>query len=44
MTSSVSFAKSLAHSVASFPAAAHIAAKDRVNAIGLAPVEEFRRA
>jgi len=37
------FVKLLAHRVANFPAAGHIAVKDRVNAIGLAPAEEFRR-
>ena len=37
------FVRSLAHRIASFPAAAHVAVKDRVNAIALAPVEEFRR-
>jgi len=34
---------SLAHRVASFPAAGRIAAKKRVNAIALAPVADFRR-
>ena len=38
-----SFVRSLAHRIASFPAAGHIAVKDRVNAIALAPAEEFRR-
>jgi enoyl-CoA hydratase/carnithine racemase len=37
------FVKSLAHRIAKFPAAGHVAVKDRVNAIGLAPAEEFRR-
>ena len=37
------FVKSLAHRIAGFPAAAHGAVKDRVNAIALAPEEEFRR-
>ena len=37
------FVRSLAHRIASFPAAGHIAVKDRVNAIALAPAEEFRR-
>jgi enoyl-CoA hydratase/carnithine racemase len=34
------FVSSLAHR---FPAAGHVAVKDRVNAIALAPVKEFRR-
>jgi enoyl-CoA hydratase/carnithine racemase len=37
------FVSSLAHRVAGFPAAGHVVVKDRVNAIALAPVEEFRR-
>jgi len=37
------FVSSLALRIASFPAAGHIAIKDRVNAIALAPAEEFRR-
>ena len=37
------FVSSLAHRIAGFPAAGHIAVKDRVNAIALAPVEDFRR-
>jgi enoyl-CoA hydratase/carnithine racemase len=37
------FVRSLAHRIASFPAAGHIAVKDRVNATALAPAEEFRR-
>jgi enoyl-CoA hydratase/carnithine racemase len=37
------FVSSLAHRIAGFPAAGHAAVKDRVNAIALAPVEEFRR-
>lgn len=37
------FVKSLAHRIARFPAAGHRAVKDRVNAIALAPEEEFRR-
>jgi hypothetical protein len=37
------FVKSLAHRIAKFPAAGFIAVKDRVNAIALAPVEDFRR-
>lgn len=37
------FVKSLAHRIATFPAAGHVAVKDRVNAIALAPAEDFRR-
>jgi enoyl-CoA hydratase/carnithine racemase len=37
------FVGSLAHRIAGFPAAGRAAVKDRVNAIALAPVEEFRR-
>jgi enoyl-CoA hydratase/carnithine racemase len=37
------FVSYLAHRIASFPAAAHAVVKDRVNAIALAPVEDFRR-
>ncbi len=37
------FVTSLAHRIAAFPAAAHEAVKDRINAITLAPVEDFRR-
>jgi enoyl-CoA hydratase/carnithine racemase len=37
------FVTALAHRIAAFPAAAHVAVKDRVNAISLAPLEEFRR-
>jgi enoyl-CoA hydratase/carnithine racemase len=36
------FVKSLAHRIARLPAAGHVAVKERVNAIALAPVEEFR--
>ena len=36
------FVRSLAHRIARFPAAGHVAAKDRVNAIALAPAEDFR--
>jgi len=36
------FVTTLAHRIAAFPTAGHIAVKDRVNAIGLAPVEDFR--
>ena len=37
------FVRTLAHRIAAIPAAAQHALKDRVNAIALAPVEEFRR-
>ena len=37
------FVKSLAHRIARFPAAGQAVVKDRVNAIALAPVEDFRR-
>jgi enoyl-CoA hydratase/carnithine racemase len=37
------FVRSLAHRIAGFPAVAHAVVKDRVNAIALAPVEDFRR-
>jgi hypothetical protein len=37
------FVKSLAHRIAGFPAAGRVAVKDRVNAIALAAVEDFRR-
>jgi enoyl-CoA hydratase/carnithine racemase len=37
------FVKSLAHRIGKFPAAGLVAVKDRVNAIALAPVEDFRR-
>jgi enoyl-CoA hydratase/carnithine racemase len=37
------FVKLLAHRIAKFPAAARVALKDRVNAIALAPTEDFRR-
>jgi enoyl-CoA hydratase/carnithine racemase len=37
------FVSALAHRIASFPAAGHALVKDRVNAIALAPVEDFRR-
>jgi enoyl-CoA hydratase/carnithine racemase len=37
------FVRSLAHRVAAFPAAGHVAVKNRVNAIALAPIEDFRR-
>ena len=37
------FVSSLAHRIAGFPAAGQAAVKDRVNAIALAPAEDFRR-
>jgi enoyl-CoA hydratase/carnithine racemase len=37
------FVASLARRIAGFPAAAHAAVKDRVNAIALAPADDFRR-
>jgi enoyl-CoA hydratase/carnithine racemase len=37
------FVRTLAHRIARFPAAGHVALKERVNAIALAPVEDFRR-
>ena len=37
------FVGSLAHRIAGFPAAGRVAVKDRVNAIALAVVEDFRR-
>ena len=37
------FVRSLAHRIAAFPAASLGAVKERVNAIALAPVDEFRR-
>jgi enoyl-CoA hydratase/carnithine racemase len=37
------FVTKLAHRIAAFPAAGHVAVKDRVNAISLASAEEFRR-
>jgi enoyl-CoA hydratase/carnithine racemase len=37
------FVQSLAHRIASFPAAGRRVVKDRVNAISLAPVDDFRR-
>jgi len=37
------FVSSLAHRIARFPAAGRAVVKDRVNAIALAPPEEFRR-
>ena len=38
-----SFVTDLARRIAAFPAAGHLAIKDRVNAISLAPVDDFRR-
>jgi enoyl-CoA hydratase/carnithine racemase len=37
------FVRSLAHRIAGFPVAGQVAVKGRVNAIALAPVEDFRR-
>jgi enoyl-CoA hydratase/carnithine racemase len=37
------FVRSLAHRIAKFPASGLVTVKDRVNAIALAPVEDFRR-
>ena len=37
------FVGSLARRIARFPAAGHVLVKDRVNAIALAPIEDFRR-
>jgi enoyl-CoA hydratase/carnithine racemase len=37
------FVGALARRIAGFPAAGHVAVKERVNAIALAPVEDFRR-
>ncbi|HEY6762763.1 MAG TPA: enoyl-CoA hydratase/isomerase family protein [Baekduia sp.] len=37
------FVRALAHRIAGFPAAGRVAVKDRVNAIALAPVDDFRR-
>jgi enoyl-CoA hydratase/carnithine racemase len=37
------FVRALAQRIAGFPAAGQVAVKDRVNAIALAPVEDFRR-
>ncbi|CAH2408192.1 hypothetical protein [Mesorhizobium escarrei] len=38
-----SFVSALAHRIASLPAAGRAVAKERINAIGLAPADEFRR-
>jgi enoyl-CoA hydratase/carnithine racemase len=37
------FVDTLAHRIAAFPAAGHLAVKERVNAVSLAPTEDFRR-
>ena len=37
------FVSSLAHRIAEFPAPGQVAVKQRVNAIALAPIEDFRR-
>jgi enoyl-CoA hydratase/carnithine racemase len=37
------FVSALAHRIAGFPAVGHALVKERVNAIALAPIEEFRR-
>ena len=37
------FVRALAHRIAGFPAVGQVVVKDRVNAIALAPVEDFRR-
>jgi enoyl-CoA hydratase/carnithine racemase len=37
------FVTRLAHRIAAFPGAGHVAVKDRVNAISLAPADDFRR-
>jgi enoyl-CoA hydratase/carnithine racemase len=37
------FVSSLAHRIAAFPAAGRLVVKDRVNAIALAPTDDFRR-
>jgi enoyl-CoA hydratase/carnithine racemase len=37
------FVSTLAHRIAGFPAAGQVVVKERVNAIALAPAEEFRR-
>jgi enoyl-CoA hydratase/carnithine racemase len=37
------FVRALAHRIARFPGSGHAAVKDRVNAIALAPAEDFRR-
>jgi enoyl-CoA hydratase/carnithine racemase len=37
------FVKTLAHRIARFPAAGQVVVKERVNAIALAPADDFRR-
>lgn len=37
------FVGALAHRIAAFPSPGHVAVKDRVNAIALAPADDFRR-
>jgi len=37
------FVKALAHRIGGFPAGGHVAVKNRVNSIALAPAEDFRR-
>jgi enoyl-CoA hydratase/carnithine racemase len=37
------FVRSLAHRIGAFPAAGRLVVKDRVNAVALAPAEQFRR-
>jgi enoyl-CoA hydratase/carnithine racemase len=37
------FVRALAHRIAAFPATGHAAVKERVNAIALAPADDFRR-
>ena len=37
------FVRSLAHRIGGFPAASRTVLKDRINAVALAPTEEFRR-
>ncbi len=37
------FVSALAHRIADFPAGGHVAVKERVNAIALAPLDDFRR-
>jgi enoyl-CoA hydratase/carnithine racemase len=37
------FVRSLAHRIAEFPAAGQVALKERINAIALAPADDFRR-
>jgi enoyl-CoA hydratase/carnithine racemase len=38
-----SFVRSLAHRIADFPASGQVVVKERVNAIALAPIDDFRR-